>query len=338
MGQDRYSRQIFFEKIGEEGQRRLSQSKVVIVGCGALGTVIANSLARTGVGELKLVDRDVVELDNLQRQVLFDEEDARKGLPKAVAAVEKLKGVNSEIVLRAEVKDINQSNVESVLAGYDLVLDGTDNMETRFLLNDACVKHEVPWVYGAAVGSTGSTMAVVPKRTACLRCVFPELPSPGSLATCEDVGVLNQVTGIVGCLEAAEGLKILLREEDGNQALLYIDVWEGTFQKTVVKRKESCISCGRGRFDLLDSRRVTWAGVLCGRNAVQIRPSKETRLPLDELKERLTRIGEVSYNGYLLSFHCGPHELLIFPDGRAIVRGTSEESVARSLYTKYVGL
>lgn len=338
MKQSRYSRQIFFEEVGEKGQKKLLRSKVVIIGCGALGTVIANSLARAGVGELKLVDRDVVELDNLQRQVLFDEEDAKKGLPKAVAAVEKLKRVNSEILLRSEVSDINQSSVEAAIAGYDLVLDGTDNMETRFLLNDACVKHDVPWVYGAALGSTGSTMDILPKKTPCFRCVFPELPPPGSLTTCEDVGVLNQVTGMVGCLEAAEALKMLLGEGDLNSDLLYIDVWEGTFQKVKVKRRENCPTCAKGQFELLDSSKVTWAGALCGRTAVQIRPSKETKLSLASLKERLAKTGEVSYNGHLLSFTVGSHEFLIFPDGRAIVKGTREESVARSLYTKYVGL
>ena len=338
MEQNRYSRQMFFDKVGDEGQKRLLASKVVVIGCGALGTVVANLLARAGVGELKLVDRDVVELDNLQRQVLFDEDDVKSGLPKAVAAVEKLKSVNSEILLKSEVCDINPSNVEMVIDGYNLVLDGTDNMETRFVLNDACVKHGVPWVYGAAVGSTGSMMPIVPTETPCLRCIYPQLPPPGSLPTCEDVGVLNTATGTVGCLEVTQAFKILLGGEDLSHELLHLDVWDGTFEKVQVKKKEDCPCCGKGRFDFLSSKKVTWAGALCGRNAVQIRPSKETKLSLEKLKERLAKIGEVSCNGYLLSFTSGSHQFLIFPDGRAIVKGTAEESVAKSLYTRYVGL
>jgi len=250
---DRYSRQRLFEKIGEEGQRKLAAGRIVVVGCGALGSMIANNIVRAGVGHVLLVDRDVVELSNLPRQQLFDESHAANRVPKAVAARDRLHEINSEMELRAEVIDVTPANIEALVDGVDLILDGTDNMETRFLINDVSVKHGVPWIYGGAVGASGMTMTVLPGDTACLTCVLEECPPPGTVATADTDGVLNSLTAVVASLQTTEAMKILMGGEQIRREILYIDVWEGTFRSIHAERRDDCLTCARHEYTFLNA-------------------------------------------------------------------------------------
>ncbi len=336
---ERYSRQILFEGIGEEGQRRVRAARVLVVGCGALGSAQAEMLARAGVGRLHLVDRDFVEESNLQRQTLFTERDARERVPKAVAAGRRLGEINSEVECVAEVADVNNSNVERLVAGCDVVLDGTDNFATRFLLNDACVKHGVRWVYGAAVGSYGVTMTVLPRVTPCLRCVFPETPAAASAPTCDTAGVIMPVIAVVAAVQVAEALKLLAgREESLHRSLMQFDVWRNEWRRLALgERAPECPTCVLGRYESLEAEAGDLATVLCGRHAVQVTPRAATRVDLDALAGRLRAAGEVKANPYLVRLKTGDHELTVFADARAIVRGTDDVNVARSLYARYVG-
>ncbi len=334
---DRYSRQILVERIGEAGQEKLAKSSVLLVGCGALGTVIANNLIRAGIGYMKVVDRDYVELDNLQRQMLFDEEDVEKGMPKAVAAVDKLHKINSSVKIEAEVKDVNQKNIEELIKDVDIVLDATDNFEIRLLINDACFKHNIPWIYGAAISSYGMTMNIIPKMTACFRCIISSLPAPGSVDTCDTVGVLNAITSLIASLESNEAIKILLGDRDLNRELLVIDLRDNSFDKIPVKKRGDCPLCRDGKFEYLDKKGPSKAIKLCGREMIQITPQREMEIPLEHLKGKLERIGDASYLGFLLKFRVDKYELIIFPDGRAFVKGVSDTETARSLYAKYIG-
>ena len=335
---DRYIRQVLFSKIGKQGQKKLLASSVAIIGCGALGSVIANNLTRAGVGKIRIVDRDFVELDNLQRQILFDEEDARKSIPKAIAAVEKLKRINSTISLEAKVYDVNPTNIEEIIDGADIVLDGTDNMETRFLINDACVKNNMPWVYGAAIGATGLTMNIIPGKTPCFRCVIAKLPPAGALPTCETTGVLNTITNIIASMETSEAIKMLIGNESINRNLIYFDAWNLSFDKIEIKRDKNCPTCVKKEFSVLNAEETSWAAVLCGRDAVQIRPPKQTKISLENLGQQLAKVGKVTHKGYVLFFNVNSYELIIFPDARAIIKGTADTSIARSLYAKYIGI
>lgn len=336
---DRYSRQILFEGIGEEGQRRVRAARVLVVGCGALGSAQAEMLARAGVGRLHLVDRDFVEESNLQRQTLFSERDARERAPKAVAAARRLGEVNSEVECVAEVADVNNSNVERLVAGCDVVLDGTDNFATRFLLNDACVKHGVRWVYGAAVGSYGVTMTVLPRETPCLRCVFPETPAAGSAPTCDTAGVIMPVVAVVAAVQVAEALKLLAGRPEGlHRSLMQFDVWGNEWRRLALReRTPECPTCVLGRYESLEAEAADLATVLCGRQAVQVTPRAAARLDLDALAERLRPAGDVKANPYLVRLQAGDYELTVFADARAIIRGTEDPGVARSLYARYVG-
>ena len=351
LAQHRYAKQILVAPIGAEGQARIRQASAVVVGLGALGTVIADNLCRAGVGRLRLVDRDYVEWSNLQRQTLFDEEDAERRLPKAVAAAEKLRRINGEVELEPLIADVHADNVLDLLGlnstgdgdkSVAVVLDGTDNLETRFLLNDACVKTGTPWVYGGALGTTGSTMAIVPGKTPCLRCLIADLPPPGAMLSCDTEGVLAAVTGVIGSLESAAALRILVGADVQVPArLLTVDVWERDLQAVEVERRPDCPTCGQGRFDFLSGERTSWTTVLCGRDAVQIMPPGEhgdqIAVDLERLGQRLNVVGEASYNGFLLSFRAEGYELVLFPDGRAIIKGTTDEAQARGLYARYVG-
>jgi len=332
----RYAKQILFGPIGVAGQEKLGKSSVAVIGLGALGTVIAGNLCRAGVGHLRLVDRDFVELSNLQRQILFDEEDARRRLPKAIAAAERLRGINSQVVIEPLVADVAARNVEQLIAGCDLVLDGLDNMETRFLLNDACVKTGIPWIYGGAVASTGATMTIVPGRTPCLRCFVHQIPAPGTMPSCDTVGVLAATTGAIASIECAEALRLLTGHEPAG-TMLCIDVWDRDFRDLTIERRPDCPACGARQYDYLTGSKTSWTTVLCGRNAVQIVPPTELEIPLQGLQQRLARIGDVSYNGFLLSFEIGDLELVLFPTGRAIIRGMTDETEARTIYARYVG-
>jgi adenylyltransferase/sulfurtransferase len=332
----RYSRQILFGGIGETGQERLARSRVAIVGCGALGSLQAGALARAGIGHLRIIDRDYVELVNLQRQWLFDEADAAQGLPKAVAAVRYLAKVNSRIELDPVIADLNPANAVELLEGTDLLLDGTDNFETRYLVNDFSVREGVPWIYGAAVASYGLTMPVLPGRTACLKCIYPEPPA-GAQPTCETAGVLNAATSAVASLQIGDALKILSGNADEvAHRITTLDVWSGkVHQVPQPGPSPDCIACGKREFAHLDGR-LRAPVSLCGRNAVQIH---ERARPLDlaELGMRLSPLGSVRANEFALRFFLDPYEMTIFPDGRAIIKGTTDVGLARSLYAKYVG-
>ncbi len=336
---DRYVRQIIFPPFGEQGQERLLAARAVLIGCGANGTVIANTLARAGVGKLSIVDRDFVELNNLQRQVLFDEEDIVRGTPKAIAAAEKLKRVNSSIAIEGIVTDVNTENIEDLVRGANIVLDGTDNFETRFLINDACVKNNIAWVYGGAVASYGMSMTIVPRETACLRCVFHSEPEPGTLPTCDTAGVIAPIVSVIGSIVSAEAIKYLTGSGTRNTGMIHVDLWDNTFDSFVVPRRSDCIACVQNKFEYLEGERSgVMTAFLCGRNAVQVNPGKGHTLNLPGLAEKLHGVGEVSVNEYLVKFSIDNYELTIFPDARAIVKGTEDATIARSMYAKYIGV
>lgn len=338
-GLERYSRQALFFGIGSEGQRKLLASRAVVVGCGALGCASVGMLARAGVGQIVVVDRDFVETTNLQRQLLFDEADAREGLPKAVAAARAVARINSGVKVEPVVADLSPANVERFLAGADVVLDGTDNFETRYLVNDACVKLGLPWVYGGAIGSSGMSATIIPGESACFRCVFPDAPPPGTMGTCETVGVLASIVAAVSAVQWTEAVKILVGDREYlNRGLVVFDLWAHDYDKVgPLSRRPECPCCGQRRFEYLEAEATSRTTSLCGRNAVQVSPALPRRLDLAALARRLEPAGTVSANGYLVRLAVGEHELTVFPDGRAIVKGTHDESVARSLYARYVG-
>jgi molybdopterin/thiamine biosynthesis adenylyltransferase len=336
---ERYSRQVLFNGIGAEGQRRLLESRVLIVGCGALGTAHAESLARAGVGRLRIADRDFVEASNLQRQTMFTERDASERIPKAVAASNHIREINGEIEVESEITDVNHSNIERLVQDCNVVMDGTDNFATRYLINDACVKHRVDWIYGAAVGSYGVTMTIQPHQTPCLRCVFEEAPPAAGAPTCDTAGVIMPIISVISAVQVAEALKLLTGQNDNlHRSLMQFDVWRNEWRKiNPGPLSPECPTCGLGNFATLDAASGDFAAVLCGRNAVQISPAQATRLNFEELAERLRVIGEVKFNDYLLRFQTGDFELTVFQDARSIIRGTSEINTARSLYAKYIG-
>lgn len=333
---DRYSRQVLFRGIGAEGQHKLAAARVAIVGCGATGSAIASLLARAGVGTLRIIDRDYVEPSNLQRQALFDEADAADSLPKAIAAARKIAAFNSQIVVEPQVADLTPANIETLLAGIPFILDGTDNFETRYLLNDFAVSRSLPWIYTAAVGSYGVTLNVLPGKTACLACIFPDAPR-GALETCETAGILNSAVNLVASIAATEALKLLVGAGDRvRRTLLSFDVWTNEQAEVgAAKPRPGCRACGQRDF-----RHLAGEGrphiTLCGRNSVQIH---ERHRPLDfaEMTERLKPHGTVRHNDFVLKFFHEPYEMTLFPDGRAIIKGTTDTAVARSLYARYVG-
>src|SRR6266576_786954 len=336
---DRYARQTLFGPIGRAGQELLQASTVTIIGCGALGTVLANNLCRAGVGHLVIADRDYIELNNLQRQILFDEDDITRRLPKAIAAAEKLRRINSDTIIEPLVEDINADGIESLVQDTDLVLDATDNFETRYLLNDVCVKYARPWIYSGVIASYGVTMNIVPGDTPCLRCVFPEIPLPGTTPTCDTAGVLNGIVGAISGVASTEALKILLKSEKMSRAMFWMDVWENTCERIELPRQADCFTCGQHSYEFLDALSGTNSTNLCGRDAVQVRNGRRgIVLNLAELAERLHPVGEVSYNDFLLRFNVDTYELTVFPDARAIIKGTDDEQVARSVYARYIGM
>jgi molybdopterin-synthase adenylyltransferase len=359
--ESRYSRQIRFPGVGEAGQRRIRASSVAVVGCGALGSVQAELMTRAGVGRLRLIDRDFVEWSNLQRQFLFEESDAAESLPKAAAAAKRLARVNSEVALEPMVADLTASNAADLFEGIDLILDGVDNFETRYLINDAAVSGGVPWIYGAAVGNYGLKVAILPGRTACLRCIYPDPPASPQ-PTCETEGVLAPVTATIAALQVADALKILAlgfhtpAERGVNDAagsnlgaaltpeavdmfdarITRVDVWSGEIRQTAApSRDPECPCCARREFAYLDgSRRAPIS--LCGRNAVQIH-ERSRPVDLNGLARRLEQVAPVRANQFALRADLAPYELMVFPDGRAIIRGTTDIGIARSLYARYVG-
>ena len=333
----RYSRQRRFAPLGEEGQERIGSAKVAVVGCGALGTVEAEILVRAGAGQTRLIDRDFVEWSNLQRQFLFAESDAAEGLPKAVAAARRLACVNSEVSVEPVVADLTPANIEEMLEGVDLILDGTDNFEARFLMNDYAVSAGIPWIYAAAVGSYGLKLAIVPGRTACLRCVYPEPPA-GSQPTCETEGVLAPITAAIASLACGDALKILARGSHAVASrLTTIDVWSGEIRQTAApERDPDCPCCTRREFVHLTGRRRAPIS-LCGQNAVQIH-ERFRPVDLPELARRLAPVASVRSNDFAIRATIDPYELTVFPDGRAIIKGTTDPAIARSIYARYVGM
>ncbi len=335
----RYSRQVLFDGLGREGQARLMAARVVLVGCGALGTIQASFLARAGVGTLRILDRDFVEESNLQRQILYDEEDARAVLPKAVAAERKLRAANSLARVEGLVEDLNASNAERLLGGFDLILDATDNFDTRLLINDYAVKSGTPWIYGACVSAYGLTFPVLPGETACFQCLFgAELPA-GFTLSCDTAGVIGPAVGVVASLQAAEALKILAgRRERVSRRIVCVDLWGGQLDSfDLPARDPQCGCCGRRVFSWLEGTGGTDALTLCGRNSVQVRRREGRRLDLEELARRLAPLGAVECNRFLLRAAIDSYRLTVFGDGRAIISGTSDPAVARSLYARYVG-
>lgn len=333
---ERYSRQILFAGIGERGQQRLLASRVAIAGCGALGSFQAEALARAGAGRLLLIDRDYVERSNLQRQSLYEESDAEDGLPKAVAAARRLRRINSGIEITPVVADLTPSNIGEILEGADLILDGTDNFETRYLINDFSARQGVPWIYGGAVASYGISMAVLPGTTACLKCLYPEPPS-GAQPTCETAGVLNTVPALIASIQTSEALKILTGHlEAVSRLVTTVNVWTGVIRQTdQPPPNPDCMTCGRRRFIHLEGAERAPIS-LCGRNAVQIH-ERSKPLDLEALTRRLAQLGQVRSNEFALRFVVPPYEMTIFPDGRAIIKGTTDAGLARSLYARYVG-
>ncbi|WP_462408947.1 ThiF family adenylyltransferase [Neobacillus sp. Marseille-QA0830] len=337
---DRYSRQILFAGIGETGQRDLLNSRVAVVGAGALGTVISNHLVRSGVGYIRLIDRDLVELSNLQRQTLFDEEDAKLNLPKAVAAQKRLMKINSTVTVEAVIADLNLENAENLLTGMDVIVDGTDNFMSRFLINDVAVKSGIPWVHGAAVSSRGMFAVFKPGITPCYRCLYPIVPA-GMGETCDTVGVLSPLTDIIGSFQAMETIKLLTGHQT-TPNLEQIDVWDhAALQMDISKGKNpNCPACAKGQFDFLNRSSVLQEtySTLCGRDTVQVNPGSQRIMDLKMTAEKLGKSGKVTANEFLLRF--SPEEeitMVVFKDARVLIHGTNDLVKAKSLYSKYIG-
>ena len=336
---ERYSRQILFNEIGRAGQEKLLNSRVLLVGCGALGASHAEMLARAGVGQLRIVDRDFVEFTNLQRQTLFKEADAAERLPKAIAAKLRITEINSEIEVEPVVADVNNSNIESLIDGCDIVIDGTDNFQVRYLLNDACVKNSKSWIYGAAVSSYGTTMTIIPGETPCLRCIFEEMPDAGSSPTCDTAGVIMPIISSISSIQVSEALKLLTgNRDDLHGSLVQIDIWANDWRKIKMNAPNpDCIACGKRQFEFLDADSQGFAAVLCGRDAVQIVPPRPTSFDLHSLAKRLSAMGDVKVNEYLVRFTSGENEVTVFADGRAIIKGIDDVAAARGIYAKFIG-
>jgi len=336
--QQKYSRQMLFAGIGPEGQERLLASRAVIIGCGAIGAATANLLIRAGVGQLRIIDRDFVEPSNLQRQTLFDESDAQKALPKAVAAEQKLRSINSSVAVEGIVADLSSRNVHELLGPFDLLLDGTDNFETRFLINDFAVNSARPWIYAAAVASYGLTMTIRPGLTACLSCLLESSNgTPGLEQTCDTIGVLAPIVNLIASLEVAEALKLLSGHPEAlTGRLISCDIWSGRMQSLRVARNPECRACAKQDFTFLNGQAQPHV-TLCGRDSVQIHETGRA-MDLHALKLRLTSVvDDVRQNDFLLRFRVAPYEMTVFADGRAILKGTKDPAVARSLYARYIG-
>lgn len=338
---DRYSRQMRFGPLQGDKQQKLAQSRITICGCGALGTVLANHLVRAGVGFVRVVDRDFIETHNLQRQILFDEVDVADNLPKAEAAARKLRLINSQVTIEPVVTDIDHTNILDLTSDVDLILDGTDNFETRYLINDAAVKQGKPWIFGGVIGSEGQTMTILPGQTPCLRCVVETSPPPGMTPTCETAGVLGPAVSVVASFEAVEAIKILTGCHDAiNPHLIMFDVWNWSFRQlkiAALKDKVDCPTCKRREFEWLEGKLGSHTTSLCGRNAVQVVARRPEPLNFTELAGRLGSLGEVRHNAYMLRFGVETYEFTVFPDGRAIIKGTNDIAKAKTLYAQYVG-
>ncbi len=346
----RYARQVIFPELGRDGQERLAEATVVVVGCGATGTALSNLLARMGVGRLRIIDRDFIELNNLQRQMLFDEEDIAAALPKAEAAARKLRRANSEIVVESVVADVNPGNVLALLGDATVVMDGTDNFSTRYLLNDACLQLGKPWVYSGVIASYGMTVTLIPaeaaaalpggrQATGCLRCLLGEMPAPGTTPTCDTAGVIGPAVALITAVAAGEAMKLIVGRGALNPGILHMDVWTHEYEQFGAGgRRPDCPACGRREFEFLRAQVGATSASLCGRNAVQVSVLGSKPLDLARLEEQLLPVaGQVRRNEHLLKARINSYELTVFPDNRAIIQGTDDEDVAKGLYAKYIG-
>lgn len=336
--EDRYSRQIRFNPIGTDGQEKLIASRALICGCGALGSVIAERLGRSGVGNLRIVDRDWVEESNLQRQTLFNEQDALERTPKAVAATRTLKQINRHVNIEPVVEDVTHENMEEIAKDCDLILDGTDNFETRFLINDYCVKHRLPWVHGGCLGGSGQIMSYLPGETGCFRCLVPELPSREAMETCDSAGVLGPAIGIIASWQAAEALKILSGNLDAVcKGLIVVDCWQTDCRVIGMKPNAACQCCGHSEYPFLSGEIRTDSTVLCGKNAVQISHSFGEQMDFTKLGDSLSQIGEVKQNAFFVRLAWEDYSVTIFRDGRTIVEGTTDIGQAKSVIAQTIG-
>lgn len=338
----RYIRQMRYAPLGEEGQRAISAGRALVVGCGALGSVIANTLARAGVGHLRIVDRDFLELNNLQRQVLYDEEDVAAGLPKAIAAANKLRRINSQIEIQPVVADISPANIRELIQDVQVIVDGTDNFETRFLVNDAALQAGIPWIYGGCLGAEGQTMTILPGETPCLRCLMPDAPPPGTTPTCDSAGILGPIINIIASLESMEALKILAGHRAATSRVLsLIDVWDNRLRQikldSLLVQRGDCPACQGTEYPWLTGQRGSHTAILCGRNAVQLSFPDRPTISLEELERKLAGLGTITRNAFLLRFAVDDYLVTIFPDGRAIVGGTEDIAEAKTVYAKYIG-
>lgn len=337
----RYVRQALFAPLGESGQDKLEQSAALVCGCGALGSVIASTLVRAGVGHVRIVDRDFVELNNLQRQVLYDEQDVAEGLPKAIAAQRKLQQINSVVNVEAIVADVDFRNVMQLSSGVDVIVDGTDNFETRFLLNDLSIRENIPWVYGGCISSEGQTMTILPGKTACLRCLMSETPPPGTTPTCDTAGILGPIVNVIASYQACEAMKILSGNLDAiNRSLGVFEMWDNRVRQVgldALRDAQSCPACHAREFPWLEGKRGGQSSVLCGRNAVQLSFPEGDDVDLQQLAEKLSSHGTVTKNPFLLRCQLDHYQITVFPDGRAIIGGTDDEAEARTVHARYIG-
>jgi len=345
----RYQRQMIFPPLGETGQMRLQAATVVIVGCGATGTALSNLLVRSGVGRARIIDRDFIELNNLQRQILFDEADIAANLPKAEAAARKLRQVNSDVQVEGLVADVNPGNVLDLIGDADLVLDGTDNFSTRFLLNDACLHLAKPWVYTGVIAAYGLTATFIPdgadaklpgnrQPTGCLRCMLEEVPAPGTTPTCDTAGVIAPAVALLTAVAAGEAMKLLAGNGKLNPGVIHMDVWNHDYAQFQAPRRADCPACGARNFEFLNAQVGTTSAALCGRNAVQVVVTGGRTLDLTMLAHQLQPVAtRVMQNNYLLRAQIDGYEFTVFPDNRAIIKGTEDEDLAKSLFARYLG-
>jgi adenylyltransferase/sulfurtransferase len=338
---NRYDRQARFLPFGQDGQQKLVAGRVLVCGCGALGSVVAETLVRAGVGFVRIVDRDFLELNNLQRQVLYDEDDVAARLPKAIAAANKLRRINSEIEIEPVVADVTYRNIAQLAGDVDVIVDGTDNFAVRFLVNDFAVKHSKPWIYGGCIGAEGQSMTILPDETGCLACLMPEAPPPGTTPTCDTAGVLGPIVGVIASMEAAEALKILGGHRDAvSWRLTIVDLWDNQTRHIDLSRLRDgsdCRVCKHREFEWLSGERGAASAALCGRNAVQLSATGDDNVSLDELAARLKGTGRVEKNDFLLRLSIDDYVLTVFPDGRTIVGGTNDLATARTLHARYIG-
>lgn len=336
---ERYSRQIIASVIGEEGQSKLLKSSVLLIGCGGLGSTTATILVRAGIGKIRIVDRDFVEISNLQRQILFDEDDISFNIPKAVLAEKKLAKVNRDVKIEGIVADFNPSNADSFAEGIDLIIDGLDNMEGRFLINDLSVKKGIPWIYGTCLSTYGMTFNIIPEKTPCLRCIYENFESRS--LTCETVGIISPIAVLIASIQSAEAMKILMgKENEVRNDLLFIDLWKNEFERIPIShlKKKDCPACGKKKFEFLDGKNISSTVSICGSESIQVNPPTKTSLDLEKILESLKNYGTVFFNEYLVRLLYQNYEITIFKDGRAIIKGTSDPSIAKSLYSKFVGM